>query len=123
MELSLLFLAAFPLAVLSLLEDQVGSYDWYDGQSFLRCALIGISSRRRVFVGSVSYLSVEQSARSSRGVVAASEAGVLAVLDPDDGSVGESCMMGRGQSSPHSFPPQYGGSCMSMGQMEALMQC
>ena len=47
-------------------------------------------SRRRQYIGSVSYISVDQSARSVRGVVAASEKGVLAVLDPHDGSLGES---------------------------------
>ena len=40
-------------------------------------------------MGPVSYISVDPSARSSRGVVVASELGMLAVLDPHDGSVGE----------------------------------
>lgn len=72
MELFLwvLFLAAHPLCVSPLSEDQVGNYDW-----------------RRQYIGSVSYISVDQSARSVRGVVAASEKGVLAVLDPHDGSL------------------------------------
>ena len=38
-------------------------------------------------MGPVSYISVEPSARSTRGIVVASETGVLAVLDPEDGSI------------------------------------
>ena len=42
-------------------------------------------------MGAVSYISVDQSPRSGRGVVVASETGVLAVLDPQDGSLCEWC--------------------------------
>lgn len=45
--------------------------------------------RHQQYVGPVSYISVDPSAKSSRGVVVASERGVLAVLDPHDGSIGE----------------------------------
>ena len=41
-------------------------------------------------MGGVSYVSVDQSAKSSRGVVVASETGVLAVLSPNDGSISKS---------------------------------
>lgn len=45
--------------------------------------------RHQEHVGSVSYVSVDYGASGSgRGVVVASEAGMLAVLDPGDGSVG-----------------------------------
>lgn len=48
-----------------------------------------LASRYRRYVGAVSYISVDQLPRSGRGVVVASETGVLAVLDPQDGSLGE----------------------------------
>ena len=38
-------------------------------------------------MGGVSYISVDQSAKNYRGVVVASESGVLAVLAPSDGSI------------------------------------
>ena len=47
-------------------------------------------------MGAVSYVSVDQSAKSSKGVVVASETGVLAVLSPNDGSISEDnsiCML------------------------------
>lgn len=47
-------------------------------------------SRHHKYVGSVSYISVDPSAKSSRGVVVASETGVLAVLDAEDGGMRKS---------------------------------
>ena len=41
-------------------------------------------------MGGVSYISVDQSAKSYRGVVVASESGVLAVLAPSEGSISKS---------------------------------
>ncbi len=38
-------------------------------------------------MGRVSYVSVDQSARRNKGVVVASEDGVLAVLNSQDGSI------------------------------------
>ena len=41
-------------------------------------------------MGGVSYISVDQSAKNYRGVVVASESGVLAVLTPSDDSISKS---------------------------------
>jgi len=54
----------------------------------IRMRLLGY--RRQEYVGGVSYVSVDQSAKSNRGIVVASEKGVLAVLSPGDGSISES---------------------------------
>lgn len=45
-------------------------------------------------MGEVSFVSVDQSAKSNRGLVVASETGVLAVLSPHDGSISE-CSLTR----------------------------
>lgn len=41
-------------------------------------------------MGTVSYISVDQSAKGNRGVVVGSNTGVLGVLDPHDGTLRES---------------------------------
>ncbi len=43
--------------------------------------------RHHRYVGEVSYISIDPSAKSTRGVVVASETGVLAVLDPHYGDI------------------------------------
>ena len=58
------------------------------------CNLVGglqlvncLTFRHQRFVGAVSHISIDQTAKSSRGVVVSSEGGVLAVLNPRDGSI------------------------------------
>ena len=55
---------------------------------FTSLRLLGF--RHQEYVGGVSYVSVDQSAKSNRGIVVASEKGVLAVLSPGDGSISKS---------------------------------
>ena len=45
------------------------------------------ATRHHSYVGAVSYISIDQSAKNSRGVVVASEEGLLAVLSPQDGII------------------------------------
>lgn len=53
-----------------------------------RCALIGMPTcRQQRYVGTVSYISVDQVSGGRKGIVVASETGVLAVLNPEDGSI------------------------------------
>lgn len=50
-------------------------------------------------MGTVSYISVDQSAKGNRGVVVGSDTGVLGVLDPHDGTLRESIHMWCDMSS------------------------